>query len=81
MPQAFAKFCGNYGKLALGFPVWALNAMTGEYVCSFWNEPKGWIKKEVVQPKDKANRRDILFSGEEVFKQVSIADSALSVSV
>jgi calpain-15 len=49
LEKAFAKLCGSYRALALGHPVWAFNAITGDPVYHLSRQADGsWRRKDVT---------------------------------
>lgn len=47
MEKAFAKMVGGYAGLSGGHPLWALEALTGDYVCKFLKENDNWEKFDI----------------------------------
>lgn len=59
LEKAFAKFCGSYHEIEGGVIAWALEAMTGDQVASYYFEDGKWIRLEMKHAPTASNVRQV----------------------
>lgn len=63
LEKAMAKFKGSYSALDGGFPLWALEALTSDYVFKFRLDEKGqWTRADIVHKPNGKGGYDVMLA-------------------